>query len=677
MKSLSVRGSVGMLTVLCLSILSLAIYPALAAKAPSKPAKPAPATAAVTQPPGQPLDIIVKINRFEDALSIVDQLYGAAQKDPAQSPTMMLRGMLQGTAWIDASRPIVIGIEIREPKPAIAAMVPFVEPNPSFMASFGAQPGPGYYLLSLPPGQPLALSENSLKALTNALQRPGNMTVNVDVALGRILKTRDRQIRESIMKMESLPDSEKMSKTGLSPEKIQSMIDTASQIQTMKLGVNLDRNEISTLFEMIAERGTPLSRVVAKSDTQTSLKGYSPAHHVNFKSRAYNIQGLMDLFLSAFGGLYQEMGFDVKGMRGLLAQFTGEMAGGMSYGPGGMSFEMIALMKDAAKSADFIEKTYLPWLENYGRSMEKMFEKQHGTKIGPMWVRTRTSQVEGHRVVGEKFQMPMMPGIESTLDALMNYEVRLAMVGDKFIVAPDDTRMAALIKTAKTMKKAPASGPLMTGDIDMGSYLGGILGMMPDMEQVVGTLPKTGRITFTADIENGRAFARTAIPTQDISTFVAYFAHLGAATKKIKDEQLIEKKTDAKGEDEKKMAPLNPEQDPGYWIEKGALAATYGADRSAINYFEKALTLDPQRSDAWFQMGISYGELREYTEAIAAIEKAIALNPKRGLYYYGRGRVFLLSGETSLAVEDFQIAADLGSEDAIRYLELTAYHEAE
>jgi len=68
--------------------------------------------------------------------------------------------------------------------------------------------------------------------------------------------------------------------------------------------------------------------------------------------------------------------------------------------------------------------------------------------------------------------------------------------------------------------------------------------------------------------------------------------------------------------------------------------------------------------------------LKRFPEAIDAIEKAIAIDPKRGVYYYGRGRVFLLSGDRFLATEDFQIAADLGSEDAQRYLELTAGQEA-
>ncbi|CAB5144617.1 hypothetical protein D3OALGA1CA_4063 [Olavius algarvensis associated proteobacterium Delta 3] len=660
---------------LCACCFSLS-PPASAAKTPTKPVKPAAGKTAASQSPSQVLDVIVKINRLEDALGVVDQLYSATQKDPAQSPTMLLRGMLQGTDWIDASRPIVIGIEIREPTPAMAAMIPFVDPNPSFMTSFGAQPGPGYYLIGLPPGEPVTLSEVAMLEMAGAVQVPGDMSVTIDVALGRILKTREGQIRERLSQMATLPNADKMTEAGLTPEKLGKMLDTAAQIGNISFGLNLDRTEISTLFEMIAENGTPLSDAITKTDRPTSLQGYATAHQVNFRSREYDIQGLTAILLSAFGELYQQMGIDVKGMQDILASFTGEMAGGMSYGPGGITFEMIALMKGAATSGDFIENTYLPWLENYSRTFEKKFEKDLGRDFGPLWVRTKPSQVAGYRVVGEKFQMPAMPGADNALNTLMNYEVRLAMVGDKFIIAPDDRRMAELIKTAKTVKKAPASGPLMTADIDMGSYMGGIMGIIPGMDEMVGTLPKTGRITVSADMENGRAYARTSIPTRDIGTLVAYFAQLDASVKKTAFRPSEEKPEAVAGADKTKQ-PLNPETDPDYWIDKGALAATYGADTYAIKYFQKALALDSKRSDAYFQMGISYGELRAFAEAIEAIEKAIAIDPQRGVYYYGRGRVFLMSGETSLAIEDFRIAADLGSEDARRYLELTAEYEAE
>ncbi|RLB74899.1 MAG: hypothetical protein DRH24_20525, partial [Deltaproteobacteria bacterium] len=94
------------------------------------------------------------------------------------------------------------------------------------------------------------------------------------------------------------------------------------------------------------------------------------------------------------------------------------------------------------------------------------------------------------------------------------------------------------------------------------------------------------------------------------------------------------------------------------------LCATYGNDRAAIKYFKKAIALDPQKSEACFQMGISYGELGEYQKAIASINKAIALDSLKGLYFYGRGRVHLLSGQKDKAMNDFKQADSLGSMDA-------------
>jgi len=564
MKAFRFRLAVGVLTAMCILCFSIAGGPAQAAKTPSKPAKPSPGAQAAQKSPGNTLDILIKINRLEDAPRVVDQLYGSIQQDPTQSPTMLLRGMLQGTSWIDASRPIVIGIEIKEPKPAIAAAVPFVEPNESFMASFGAQPGPGYYMLALPPGQPLAVSEDALMGLAGALQKPGKLSISVDVALGRILKTREGQIRQNLTNIETLPNADKMIEAGLTAEKLEKMIDTAIQIQNLSFGVNLDSTEISTLFEVIAQNGTPLSKVLAKGDMQSSLSGCTTNHHMNFRSGEFNIQGLMGLFFSAFGEIYKEMGVDVKGMQDVLSYFTGEMAGGMSYGPNGIQFELIALMKDTAKSSDFIEKTYLPWAEKYSRSIVQKMEKDFGQTLGPIWVRTKPSRVGGYRVSGGKFQMPMMPGADPSLNTIMNYEVRLTMVGNKFIMAADDKRLGQLIQIAKTLRKAPASGPLMSADIDLGSYVGSLLAMVPDMRDMVGTMPKTGRITVTGDLEKGRGVTRTVIPTRDISTLVSYISQIEVSAKEMKEKIMEKSDTEPQKVEETPKVPLKPEEDPVY-----------------------------------------------------------------------------------------------------------------
>lgn len=116
-------------------------------------------------------------------------------------------------------------------------------------------------------------------------------------------------------------------------------------------------------------------------------------------------------------------------------------------------------------------------------------------------------------------------------------------------------------------------------------------------------------------------------------------------------------------------AAAGPEsRDAETWFRKGALVATYGNNKAAVGYFTKAIALNPSHSGAWFSRGVSYGQLGLYPQAIESIDRAIAMEPQNGLYYYGRARVVLLSGDREKARGDFRRAADLGDEDAQRYL---------
>lgn len=110
-------------------------------------------------------------------------------------------------------------------------------------------------------------------------------------------------------------------------------------------------------------------------------------------------------------------------------------------------------------------------------------------------------------------------------------------------------------------------------------------------------------------------------------------------------------------------------KDAHYWFDRGALVSTYGNNRAAVQYFHKAIVLDPNFSKAYFSQGVSYGQLGQYQKAIAQINMALQKEPQNSLYYYGRGRVYLLWGDKEKAMADFKKAADLGDEDAIEYLE--------
>ena len=85
--------------------------------------------------------------------------------------------------------------------------------------------------------------------------------------------------------------------------------------------------------------------------------------------------------------------------------------------------------------------------------------------------------------------------------------------------------------------------------------------------------------------------------------------------------------------------------------------------------FSKAITMAPHNADAHFQLGVAYGELRQFEAAIRAMTRAIDLDTNVSAYYYGRGRVYLLAGQEDLAMRDFMEAGFLGHRDARAYLQ--------
>ena len=45
-------------------------------------------------------------------------------------------------------------------------------------------------------------------------------------------------------------------------------------------------------------------------------------------------------------------------------------------------------------------------------------------------------------------------------------------------------------------------------------------------------------------------------------------------------------------------------------------------------------------SDAYFNMGVAYGEMGDMNQALMAINKAISMDSQNGRFYYGRAWVY-------------------------------------
>jgi hypothetical protein len=631
-----------------------------------------------TPVPGETPDIILKINDLEKNLNIIDQVFGSAEAQPGQSPSAVIRQFLQGTNWIDPSRAIVFGVAVREPQSISAALVPFRQPNEGFQSSYGATLEKDYYILTLPPGQPVTISPAFKTALRTASRAKGKSFITLEVGLQQLMAKSDQQIQQMLMQMENVPQTQEMQDMPFTPRDVrkmmEDMLDTAAQLEAFELSLDITKDKLSILSEARAAAGTELDKLFVAPKGSSVLGNFNAGRDLNWRSRSYDYSGLLAILEKTFGSIYARMGIDFSDISEIMDHYTGEMAGGMSFGRDSFRFEGIDVLKDPQKAATFIKKVYLPWMEKFSQTMAAKLGEMSGQEIENPFVRAETSTVAGYKVYGAKFKMPELPQTGADVEApmpefLKDFEWRFTTVGRYFVYASDDKQLAKMIKKAKSLKPRSVKGPLITIDMDIGSYLEFITSMVPEVSaQFGGQMPRLGRMHITYDFKKGKALSSSSIQMKDIKKIVAYFSQgafgTGEADLIFEDEDEKEVASDEKPE--KKVD--DAKEKAVYWFRKGALCSTYGNNEAAIKYFEKAIVLDPQRSGAYFEQGVSYGQLGDYEKAIALINKALAMEPQNGLYYYGRGRVYLLAGDQDMAMEDFNKAADLGDEDARNYL---------
>jgi tetratricopeptide (TPR) repeat protein len=267
--------------------------------------------------------------------------------------------------------------------------------------------------------------------------------------------------------------------------------------------------------------------------------------------------------------------------------------------------------------------------------------------------------------------------------------MRLTTIGRVLVVASNDARLAGLLEKAEKLALAPAVGPLMTGEIDLGGYLTAAKGWVRKGGGELPPLPPLGRMIFQGDMGRGRASFEMSIRLKDVQSLIAYGAALAPSAEVAEGQQpedaaetAAARRSDRAGSGKPEAEPepgtlkvpprreaVPVEKDAEYWTTRAYLCTTYGNDKAAIRFFKKAIALSPGSSNLYFQMGISYGELGYYQAALGAIDKAISLGGDKGLYYYGRGRVLLQSGKDAEGMADIRKAAEMGDLDAIQYLE--------
>ena len=85
----------------------------------------------------------------------------------------------------------------------------------------------------------------------------------------------------------------------------------------------------------------------------------------------------------------------------------------------------------------------------------------------------------------------------------------------------------------------------------------------------------------------------------------------------------------------------------------------------AMAEFEQALHIDPDRADAWFHRGMTWGLMGDHGRAIADFNRAIAITPGYAEAYNCRGYAHFCLGEYRRAVEDLERADRLNPGDEL------------
>jgi tetratricopeptide (TPR) repeat protein len=609
-------------------------------------------------------DILIKIHRLDQTLTLIDTLFGPARPESSDSPVSKLKGLIHGTDWIDFSRLIVIGIDTSEPGPTGGILVPFIKPNESFRQAYQASLGSGFYYIAFPLGQ--GKSTDSMKKVLGTLSTSkSKSTLSMEVSFSRILKKSDPKIRQFLSQMEDLPVSKRDGRPPFASAELRDLfsgiLDQGLQIETLSFDFDLNQKEIRYEISAKAHDQSQLWDLLKKEDKEAFLNAYKPKFQMNFKSRSFNIEKTFSFFGETFGKFYKAMGIDFHQLAKIGKDLSGEMAGGASFDQKGMVFEIIYVLNAEASGKNFIESVYLPWLMEFGQSITSAMEKEIGEKITPLFIRGKESTVEGFKVIGVKTKIPNFfeskeSPVPPAIKAMLEYEFRMTVVNNLFLTASNDQRLAALIHSAKGFKKEVSKHPLMTLNYDLEPYLQTIKQITPESLLENRPIPRLGKIHIRMDADRGIGRFTASTKTEDIRSLIAFFKDLPGSG-------LVKK-------DNAGSLPEVSDQEMEVFrlLEKGILASMQGDHPLAVSHFETVIRKYPQNSDAHFYRGIAFQEMGNLSEALTSLNRAISLNPEKGDYYYGRGRVYLLFKEPETAMRDFKQAAALGNEDARIYL---------
>lgn len=107
--------------------------------------------------------------------------------------------------------------------------------------------------------------------------------------------------------------------------------------------------------------------------------------------------------------------------------------------------------------------------------------------------------------------------------------------------------------------------------------------------------------------------------------------------------------------------------DPDYARGYQRVSVSYhakGEYQQAIQNLDRAIEIEPDNSRYYFNRGLAYFMLEEYSNALEDYNSAIRLNPQDVNSYYNRSSVLLRLGLYEAAIQDYNVILSLNPKDA-------------
>lgn len=103
------------------------------------------------------------------------------------------------------------------------------------------------------------------------------------------------------------------------------------------------------------------------------------------------------------------------------------------------------------------------------------------------------------------------------------------------------------------------------------------------------------------------------------------------------------------------------------WTLKGCIQIKLHQYPEALNSFNEALKLNPNKSMGWNNKGYALAKLGQYDEALSCIDRSLDLYPENDFALNSKGYIFAESGKTKESLRYYQKAIEIAPLDEERY----------